>query len=104
VQHCLLCQQAKTRSSSPVAMLQPFPIPNLIWEDVVMDFITGLPNSLGYLVIMVIVDRLSKYAHFSALKTIQSSQKVAEVFMLHICPNPYSDRDKVFASSSVLAR
>lgn len=69
-----------------------------------MDFITRLPPSNGYTVILVVVDRLSKYGHFAPLKADFSSLKVAETFMhsvvkLHGFPKSIvSDRDKVFTS------
>lgn len=70
-----------------------------------MDFITGLPIVNGLSVIMVVVDRLTKYAHFLALKADYSSKTVAEAFMsnivkLHGMPRSIvSDRDKVFTSA-----
>jgi hypothetical protein len=70
-----------------------------------MDFIEGLPSSTGYTVIMVVVDRLTKYAHFVALKhpfSVVSVAKefVANVVRLHGIPNSIvSDRDKVFISA-----
>jgi hypothetical protein len=48
-------------------LLQPLAIPSQCWEEVSMDFITGLPKSEGNTVIMVVVDRLTKYAHFFSL-------------------------------------
>lgn len=45
-----------------------------------MDFITGLRTSHGFQVIIVVVDRLSKYAHFAALKSGFTSAQVAEKF------------------------
>lgn len=69
-----------------------------------MDFIKGLPKSRGYSVIFVVVDRLSKAAHFIPLKHPFSASSVAEVFIrevvrLHGIPKTIiSDRDKVFVS------
>ena len=67
-----------------------------------MDFITGLPKSHGMSVILVVVDRFTKYAHFIALGHPFSAAKVAELFMntvvrLHGWPKEIiSDRDIIF--------
>jgi hypothetical protein len=104
VQKCLICQQAKHDTRAPAGLLQPLPIPEQVWEDVAMDFITGLPPSHGYTVIMVVIDRLTKYSHYSPLKVDYNSKTVAEAFMktivkLHGVPKSIiSDRDKVFMS------
>ncbi|GKB65613.1 ty3-gypsy retrotransposon protein [Tanacetum coccineum] len=85
--------------------LQPLPTPMAIWEDVSMDFITGLPPSKGNTVILVVVDMLSKYAHFGVLPTSFNAHKVAEVFLEimvkhHGIPKTIvSDRDPIFVSA-----
>lgn len=70
-----------------------------------MDFITGLPNSNGYTVILVVVDLLYKYAHFMPMKTYYTARQVANTFFsnvvkLHGMPKTIvSYRDKVFTSN-----
>jgi hypothetical protein len=48
-------------------LLQPLPVPSEAWSSISIDFVTGIPKSKGKEVIMVIVDCLTKYAHFIAL-------------------------------------
>ncbi|MCH80642.1 retrotransposon protein, partial [Trifolium medium] len=105
VKACDICQRQKYLTSSPGGLLQPLPIPNRIWEDLSMDFITGLPKSKGYEAIMVIVDRLSKYVHFVPLKHPYTAKTIAEIFVrevvrLHGIPlSIVSDRDPIFMSN-----
>ena len=63
-----ICQRNKTLVMSLARLLQPLQFLDKVWEDLSMDFIDGLPKSEGYDVIYVVVDRLSKYAHFIPLK------------------------------------
>ena len=105
LQHCDICQRYKVDNMRPAGLLQPLPIPQQMWTDVSMDFIEGLPSSNGYTVIMVVVDRLTKYAHFMPLKhpftaIILAKAFVSNVVRLHGIPTSIvSDRDKVFISS-----
>jgi len=71
----LACQKAKSATSAPAGLLQPLSTPSLIWDDISMDSITGLAPANGFTVIVVVVDRLSKYGHFSPLKSDYTSQK-----------------------------
>lgn len=102
VQNCATCQQYKTSTQKPGRLLNPLPIPGQIWEDISMDFITHLPPVQGKTTVWVVVDRLSKYAHFIALPVAFSASMLAAVFLaevykLHGMPKTIvSDRDKVF--------
>jgi len=84
LQQCDVCQRFKTDCMQLTGLLQPLPIPTQIWTDVSMDFIEGLPSSNGYTVIMVVVDRLTKYAHFVALKHPFSTVSVAKEFVANV--------------------
>ena len=70
VAKCLVCQQVKIEHQRPTGLLQPLPIPEWKWEHITMDFVTGLPRTpKGHDAIWVIVDRLTKSAHFLPIKT-----------------------------------
>ncbi|XP_073121846.1 uncharacterized protein [Henckelia pumila] len=70
VSECLTCQQVKAEHQRPAGMLKPLPIPEWKWDNVSMDFVVGLPKTLkGLNCIWVIVDRLTKSAHFLPVKT-----------------------------------
>ena len=79
IRACVVCQWNKPDLSSPAGLLQPFPIPNAIWEDISMNFVEGLPKSRAKDAILVVVDRLSKYAHFLALVHPFSTATVAHI-------------------------
>ena len=101
---CNVCQQFKSDHATSPRLLQPLPILEKVWSDISMDFIEGLPNSKGVTLIMVVVDRLSKYAHFLTLSHPYSALTVAQLFLdniykLHGLPNSIvTDRDKIFVS------
>ncbi|KAA0045470.1 ty3-gypsy retrotransposon protein [Cucumis melo var. makuwa] len=78
VSRCLVCQQVKAPRQKSVGLLQPLSVPGWKWESISMDFITGLPRTLkGYTVIWIVVDRLTKSAHFVPGKSIYTANKDA---------------------------
>ena len=81
VAECLVFQKNKVETIKTPGLLQPLSIPIQSWEEVSIDFIEGLPNSEGKTVIMVVVDRLTKYAHFCALCHPFKGSTIATKFM-----------------------
>ena len=99
-----MCQRIKSETSAPAGLLQPLEIPTTPWTNVSLDFVEGLPKSQGYEVILVVVDRLTKYSHFVSISHPYSAAKVASLYMhyifkLHgILASIMSDRDATFTS------
>lgn len=104
VNECTVCQQTKYSTQKPYGLLQALPIPNKVWEEISMDFITNLPPTGGKTTIWVIVDRLTKFAHFLALSPHYTAASLANIFLheiyrLHGLPKTIlSDRDPIFLS------
>jgi hypothetical protein len=103
---CDTYQRVKAEHQRPAGVLEPLKIPEWKWEEIRMDFIVGLPRTqAGYDSIWVIVDRLTKVAHFIPVKTTYSGTKLAELYMsrivcLHGVPKKIvSDRGSQFTSN-----
>lgn len=77
---CDICSRSKNPWHRPYGLLQPLPIPRRPWFLVSMDFIMDLPPSNSYDSIFVIVDRLTKMAHFVPCKKTSSSEDTARLF------------------------
>nr|GFC72689.1 putative reverse transcriptase domain-containing protein [Tanacetum cinerariifolium] len=85
VSQCLTCAKVKAEHLKPSGLLQQPEIPEWKWENVTMDFVTGLPRTpCGYDSIWVIVDRLTKSAHFLPKKKTDSIEKLAELYLKEI--------------------
>ena len=105
ISRCLTCQQIKVEHQKPIGLLQPLPIPEWKWERITMDFVVRLPRTQsGHDAIWVIVDRLTKSAHFLAVKNTYSLEKLAHIYVdeivrLHGAPvSIVSDKDPIFTS------
>nr|AAX94824.1 retrotransposon protein, putative, Ty3-gypsy sub-class [Oryza sativa Japonica Group]ABA93187.1 retrotransposon protein, putative, Ty3-gypsy subclass [Oryza sativa Japonica Group] len=102
---CDVYQRVKAEHQRPAGLLQPLQIPEWKWEEIGMDFITGLPRtSSGHDSIWVVIDRLTKVAHFIPVHTTYSGKKLAELYLarimcLHGVPKKIvSDRGSQFTS------
>jgi hypothetical protein len=85
VAECDTCHQMKASHLKSAGVLQPLSIPMWKWDDISMDFIVGLPLTARKKdSIWVIVDRLTKTAHFIVVHTTYSVHQYAELYMDHI--------------------
>jgi transposase InsO family protein len=102
---CLECQQVKVDNHHSAGLLQPHDVPMSKWEVISMDFVVGLPlTSHRHNAIFLIVDKLTKSAHFILVRDTYDVTHVARVFLsevihLHEIPNKIIlDRDSRFTS------
>jgi hypothetical protein len=88
VEYIALCDvynRVKVEHEKPAGLLQPLPIAEWKWDNIGMDFITGLPRTKsGYDSIRVVVDHLTKVAHFIPVKTTYTSARLAKIYMNRI--------------------
>jgi hypothetical protein len=102
---CDSCQRIKEEHQRPAGLLQPLQISEWKYNEIGMDFIVGLPRTrTGYDSIWLVVDRLTKAAHFIPVKTTYNNAVLAELYMaqivcLHGVPKKIvSDRGTQFTS------
>ena len=101
---CVTCQQNRTQFRKEAGLLRPLPIPTKCWESVSMDFMTHLPESKGFDSIMVVVDRVSKMAHFVPTRDTATAQEVGRLYFDKVVKHHgmqksiISDRDPKFTS------
>ena len=105
VSRCLTCHQVKEKLQKPTGKIILLPIPVWKWEKITMDFVTGLPRTQRqHDAIWVIVDRLTKSAHFLPVNVEDSLEKLAQLYVdeivrLHGVPvSIVSNRDPRFTS------
>ncbi|GJY71398.1 putative reverse transcriptase domain-containing protein [Tanacetum coccineum] len=105
VSKCLTCSKVKAEHQRPSGLLQQPEIPEWKWDKITMDFITKLPRSKsGHDTIWVIVDRLTKSAHFLAIREDYSTERLAKIYIDEIVARHgvlvsiISDRDGRFTS------
>jgi len=90
VSYCTTCQRTKTRTHHPYSLLAALLPPQQLWEEISMDMITGMPPSVDPVttklcnVVLVIVDRFTKYALYIPLTKSLTSSALAELIFHHI--------------------
>ena len=105
VAECDTCRRVKAEHQRPAGTLRPIAIPEWKWDEIGMDIITGLPKSpKGHDAIWVIIDRLSKVAHFLPVRVDVTAAKLADLYtsrivVRHGIPKKIiSDRGSLFTS------
>ncbi|GJX73767.1 putative reverse transcriptase domain-containing protein [Tanacetum coccineum] len=105
VSKCLTCAKVKAECQKPSGLLVQPVIPVWKWENITMDFVTKLPKtSTGQDTIWVIVDRLTKSAHFLPMKETDSMEKLTRQYLKEVVSRHgvpvliISDRDSKFTS------
>ena len=105
VAECDVCRRVKAEHQRPAGLLQPLPVPEWKWDSIGMDFIVGLPRTpSGKDSIWVIIDRLTKVAHFLPVHTTFKVGRLADLYVsrvvsLHGVPKTIiSDRGSAFTS------
>ncbi|KAM1731966.1 hypothetical protein ACFX11_017778 [Malus domestica] len=110
VSRCAICQQVKAERKKPFGLMQPLLVLQWKWENITMDFVYKLPRTQnGYDGIWVVVDRLTKSAHFIPVREKYSLSRLAKLFISQIMKyhgvpvNIISDRDPRFTSKFWIA-
>src|SRR4051812_6777161 len=86
VAECDVCHRIKAEHQRPAGTLQPLSIPKWKWDKVSMDFINGFPKTQkGNDAIFVVIDRLSKVAHFLLVRESITASQLADLYALELC-------------------
>ena len=81
VNECDVCRRVKAEHQQPASLLQPLAIPEWKFDHIEMDFVTGFPKSkLGNDAIFVVIDKLTKVAHFLPIKESITAAQLAELY------------------------
>jgi hypothetical protein len=103
---CDTCWKVKADYMKPRGLLQPVSIPEWKWDDISMNFIMGLPlTARKFDSIWVIIDQLSKSAHFIPVHTNYNIKKYAGIYIAHVlCLHGVSKTIISFRGSQFIAR
>jgi len=104
VKNCDICQRTKVVRHAPYGLIKPNEAPDRPWKSIAMDLITDLPKSEGHDAILIVIDRLTKMAHFLPCSKEIDWRQFSEIFMreifrLHGLPKDIiTDRGSIFTS------
>jgi len=104
VMNCDICQRTKVLRHAPYGLKKPTEAPDRLWKSISMDFISDLPKSKGDDAMLIVIDRLTKMAHFLPCTKEMDARQFSELFMreifrLHGLPKELiTDRGSIFTS------
>jgi hypothetical protein len=84
VDTCAVCKQAKPEHVKYPGLLKPLQVPNQAWKVVSLGFIDGLPKSADYTLVLVVVNKMTKYSQFLPLSHPYTSRQVAQLYLDHV--------------------
>ena len=85
VNECDVCRRVKAEHQRPAGLLQPLAIPEWKFDHIEMDFVTGFPKSKrGNDAIFVVIDKLTKVAHFLPIKESITAAQLVELYTSRI--------------------
>ncbi|KAK3544068.1 hypothetical protein QTP86_000876 [Hemibagrus guttatus] len=84
VWQCPTCAQVRTSRQRPEGLLVPLPVPRRAWPHLSVDFLTDLPDSGGFMAIMVVVDRFSKGCKLVLLNGLPTAMQTADTMFCHL--------------------
>ncbi|KAK3516101.1 hypothetical protein QTP70_005391 [Hemibagrus guttatus] len=87
VQACPTCAQSRASRQVPEGLLEPLPTPQFLWSHLSVDFLTDLPDSGEFTMVMVVVDRFSKGCKLIPLKGSPTAMQTAEAMFQHVFRN-----------------
>jgi len=104
VKNCDICQRTKVVRDAPYGLMKPNEAPDRPWKLISMDFITDLPKSEVDDAILIVIDRLTKMAHFLPCTKEMDARQFSELFMreifrlLGLPKDIITDRGSIFTS------
>ena len=84
LRHAIICQVDKTEQKKEAGLLQPLPIPERPWQCVSMDFISGFLKVEGFGLVLVVVDRFSKYVVFIPALSERLAEEAARILFSNV--------------------
>jgi hypothetical protein len=81
IKACPTCSRNKHLNNAPAGLMYPLPIPDGPWEWTQSDHITGLPQSQGFDAIYIVMDRLTKMAHFIPTSTMANAEELVQLHL-----------------------